>query len=74
MALVGIEDNPTFTRSAIINTNEELGMLLQSAQFLEPTYVTEKILNYLGDGDRAEEMIKQMLANSIQSLEGEGEE
>lgn len=74
LALVGIEDKPTFTRSAIINTNEELGMLLQSAQFLEPTYVTEKILNYLGDGDRAEDMIKQMLANSIQSLVGEEEE
>lgn len=71
LTLIGIDDKPTFTRSAIINTNEELQMLLQSAQYLEPTYVTEKILNFFGDGDRAEEMIQQMLANSIQSLEDE---
>ena len=69
--LAGIEDTPTFTRSAIINTSEEVGMLLQSAQYLEPTYVTEKLLNLLGDGDRAEDMIKQMLANQVQALEGE---
>ena len=73
LELAGIDDKPTFTRSAIINTNEEVGLLLQSAQFLEPTYVTEKLLNYFGDGDRAEDMIKQMLANSMQSLEGDEE-
>ena len=72
--LVGIEDKPTFTRSAIVNTNEEVGMILQAAQYLEPTYVTEKILNLLGDGDRAEEMIKQMLANQVQALEPQEEE
>ena len=72
--LAGIEDKPTFTRSAIINTNEEVGMLLQAAQYLEPTYVTEKLLNLFGDGDRAEDMIKQMLANQVAALEGdEGE-
>lgn len=69
--LAGIEDKPTFTRSAIVNTNEEMSMLLQSAQYLEPTYVTEKILNLLGDGDRAEEMIKQILANQVKALEAE---
>ena len=69
--LAGIDDKPTFTRSAIINTSEEMGMLLQSAQYLEPTYVTEKILNLLGDGDRAEDMIKQILANQVKALEAE---
>jgi len=69
--LAGIEDKPTFTRSAIINTSEEVGMLLQSAQYLEPTYVTEKILNLLGDGDRAEDMIKQILANQVKALDAE---
>ena len=69
--LADIDDMPTFTRSAIINTSEEVGMVLQAAQFLEPTYVTEKLLNLFGDGDKAEEMIKQMLANQVQALEGE---
>lgn len=71
--LVGIDDKPTFTRSAIINTSEEVGMLLQSAQYLEPTYVTEKLLHLLGDGDRAEDMIKQMLANQVAALSAEEE-
>ena len=72
--LAGIEDAPTFTRSAIINTSEEVGMLLQSAQYLEPTYVTEKLLNLFGDGDRAEDMIKQMLANQVEALAAQEED
>ena len=60
LALAGVEDNPTFTRSMIINTQENIQVLLQSAQYLPQDYVTNKILEYLGDGDKSEEILKQM--------------
>lgn len=60
LTLAGVEDNPTFTRSMIINTQENIQILLQSAQYLPQEYITKKILEYLGDGDKAEEILKQM--------------
>lgn len=65
LEIVGIEDKPTFTRSYVINTQEELQSVLQAAQFLDAEYVTKKILNILGDGDQAEEMLQRMAANEL---------
>lgn len=65
LAIAGIDDEPSFTRSYIINTTEEVQTVLQAAQFLEEHYVTEKILTLLGDGDKAEEMLKQIDANEL---------
>lgn len=65
LEIVGIEDKPTFTRSIIINGQEELQSVLQAAQFLDQEYVTKKILNILGDGDQAEEMLQRMAANEL---------
>jgi len=65
LEIVGIEDKPTFTRSYVINTQEELQSILQAAQFLDAEYVTKKILNILGDGDQAEEMLQRMAANEL---------
>lgn len=58
--VVGIDDTPTITRSRITNKGEEIQNILQAADKLTDDYVTKKILNLLGDGDLAEEMIKQM--------------
>lgn len=69
LAIAGIEDNPSFTRSLIVNTQEEVQILLSAAQFLESSYVTEKLLNLFGDGDKAEEMLKQMDANELGEAE-----
>lgn len=80
LALAGIEDDPTFTRSQIINKAEMLGFVLQSAQLLPQEYVIEKLLTLLGDGDRVEEIMKQVQANELQmaqlqqAQEDEGEE
>ena len=65
LAIAGIDDKPSFTRSYIINTTEEIQTVLQAAQYLEEHYVTEKILTLLGDGDKAEEMLKQIDANEL---------
>lgn len=66
LALAGIDDDPTFTRSQIVNKVEMLGFVLQSAQLLPQEYVVEKILTLLGDGDRVDEILKQIEANELQ--------
>ena len=59
LALAGIDDDPTFTRSKIVNVQDEINVLVQSAEYLEDDYVTEKILALLGDKDRLEEVLSK---------------
>lgn len=68
--VAGTEDKPTFTRSYIINTQEEISTLLQASQYLDDEYVTRKILTLLGDADKAEEVLKNMEANEYDRLNG----
>lgn len=65
LSLAGIEDKPTFTRSLLINTSETIQNILQCAQMLPSDYVTKKLLDVLGDGDKAEDIIKQMQADEL---------
>jgi hypothetical protein len=75
LALAGIDDEPTFTRSRIVNVTEEIQTIVSAGTYLESSYVTEKILTLLGDADKAEDMIKQMDADNIRPLgEENGEE
>ncbi len=78
LQVAGIEDEPTFTRSIIVNNQEEMQLVIQGAQFLTPEYVIEKILNLLGDGDRAKDMIDELHANELEvskiAVEEEDEE
>ena len=71
LAVLGIEDDATFTRSVMVNVQEEITSLVAAAQFLDASYVTEKVLTILGDADRAEEILKQMDADDIERLGGE---
>ena len=68
LSIAGIEDKPTFTRSMLINASEEIQNLLQGAQYLTSDYITQKLLNYLGDGDRAEEIINEIQANEMPQI------
>ena len=54
--LVGVDDQPSFSRSAIINASEEIDTILSASQYLPARYVTEKILTLLGDKDRIDEV------------------
>lgn len=53
---LGIDDKPTYSRSKIVNRNEEIQIVLQSATVLPEEYVTKKILTILGDADALEEV------------------
>lgn len=63
--VAGISDTPTFTRSMLINAAETIQTLVSSASYLPEDYITTKILEVLGDGDRADEILKQMSADEI---------
>lgn len=68
LSLAGIEDKPTFTRSLLINTSETIQNILQCLQVLPDEYITTKLLEVLGDGDKAEDIIKQKQADELQRI------
>lgn len=74
MTITGIEDTPTLTRSKISNTGEQIQNVIQAADHLADDYVTQKILSLLGDGDRADDMIKQMADDEAERLRPQEEQ
>lgn len=65
LKIVDIEDEPTFTRSKLVNVSEDVGVLLQAGGVLGEDYVTRKILTLLGDGDQADEILEEKAANEL---------
>ena len=59
LALAGIDDEPTYTRSQMSNQSETLEMVLQAAEYLDEEYVTTKILTLLGDSDKVKMVLKR---------------
>ena len=74
LALAGVEDNPTFTRSKIINSQEEIQTIILAGTELPQEYKTRKILQLLGDGDKADELLDQMENDDMQSFRDDGGE
>lgn len=68
--VAGIEDEPTFTRSYLINVQEEVNTVLQAAQYLDDEYVTRKILTLLGDADKADDVLEAMDTESMERFSG----
>lgn len=66
MALANVEDDPTYTRSRVVNVQEEIQTIIQAAPHLSQDYVTRKILTILGDADQAEGVINQMAADELE--------
>lgn len=66
--LAGIEDTATFTRSKIVNMQENITAIMTCAQYLESGYVTKKLLTMFGDGDLAEEMTAAMDEAELQQF------
>jgi hypothetical protein len=69
LAVAGIEDEPTFTRSTMVNTQEEVQTIVQAASYLEDEYVTRKIMTILGDTDLVEETLKKIEAEKKERLD-----
>ena len=72
-AIAGVDSEISFTRSLIVNTQEEVTTVISAAQYLDTEYVTRKILTLLGDGDQADEILKRMAAEDQERLNVGGE-
>ena len=59
LELLGIDDDPTYTRSTIVNQAEEIQNLTIAAEYLSSEYVTKKILEFMGDTDITDEVLEQ---------------
>lgn len=70
MAVAGIDDEPTFTRSMITNQTEMITTLLSAGQVLSQDYVARKVLDILGDGDRADEILSEAEQENIDRFTG----
>ena len=73
LALAGIDDECTFTRSKIVNVTDEISAILQSAEYLDSGYITKRILNLFGDGDKYEEVMDNLIAEDTARFGAEGE-
>ncbi len=57
LAIAGITDEaPTYTRSIIVNKNEDIQGLISGAMFLDEDYIMEKIMTMYGDKDRVQDV------------------
>ena len=74
LRLAGIEDRPTFTRSILVNAQEEVMTVVSAAPFLSEDYVTRKIITLLGDGDKADEVLNEITSDAYNLDFGEDEE
>ena len=74
LALAGIDDAPSYTRSMIVNKGEEVQNLLLAAKHLSEDYVTRKLLEILGDIDKVDEVMEQKLVDETSRYRNEPEE
>ena len=74
LALVGIEDEPTYTRSLIVNQQEMIQTLIQASEYLSADYITKKVLEIMGDTDMADDVINQRLLEDVSRFANNPEE
>ena len=71
LKIAGVQDEASFDRSRIVNSTEEIQSVVLSASYLSSEYITTKIMNLLGDGDQAEEVMKQLSAEDMERFVNE---
>lgn len=69
LELAGIDDEPMFSRSVIVNAQEEIQLVLQAATYLDEQYVTTKVMTLLGDADMVEDVLKRREADELERAE-----
>lgn len=71
LSVLGIEDEPTYTRSYIVNKNESI-QGVSAADVLPSEYKARKILEILGDIDKADDVLKMLAAEDMDRFGGSG--
>jgi hypothetical protein len=72
--VLGIDDNPSYTRSYIVNQQEMIQTIVSAGADLPQEYKTRKILEVLGDIDRADEVLALLTAEDANRFETEPNE
>lgn len=70
LKLAGIEDEPTYTRSLIVNQQETIQNLITASNYLSSDYITQKVLEVLGDIDKVEEVKEQIINTDMDRFNG----
>ena len=70
--VAGVEDEATYTRSIMVNKAEDISALINGAMYLEPEYITEKIMTMFGDKDQVEASLDKMNAAALNRMSGGG--
>lgn len=71
LALAGIDDNVSFVRSKIVNTNEEIQNTVASSEYLSREYITKRLLTLIGDPDKYEEVWAQLQTEDMDTFKQE---
>lgn len=71
LALAGIDDEPSYTRSRIINKSEETQTILMGADYYDDEYITKKLLTINGDADQYDALMERKAAEETERLEEE---
>ena len=70
LSIAGVEDEPTYTRSMVVNKSEEIQALVMGAMYLDSEYVMEKIMTILGDKDAIEDVKAGIAGETLGRLAG----
>lgn len=68
LAVAGIDDKPTFHRSAVVNVQEEIQVILQAAEYLDDETITRRILAAMGMADQAETVLRRKASEDADRL------
>lgn len=71
LAVAGIDDKPSYTRSRIINRAEETQTVLMGAEYYDDEYITKKLLTINGDADQYDAMMERKAAEETERVEEE---
>lgn len=69
LALAGIDDEPSYTRSKIINRAEETQAILMGAEYYDDEYITKKLLTINGDADQYDALMERKAAEETERVE-----
>lgn len=72
LAVFGIDDDPTYTRSYLTNQNEMIQTIISAGTELPTPYKTRKILEILGDIDHVDEVLNEVTAEDMDRFGGSG--
>lgn len=73
LALAGIDDEPSYTRSRIINRAEETQTILMGAEYYDEEYITKKLLTINGDADQYDVLMERKAAEETERVEEEAD-